>query len=164
MQAFDLFAILPELVLLVATCLLLVVSVYVPEKVTSTPGVEQDIFHTPRGVGFVYFFSLILLAYLSFMFIGRMGDPALVAMNGLFQSDPFSNLLKACSCIAVLVSLVYSKQYLVDRATTPPLKFSDCALGNANSVEDDLPICGADGMRVISVLSHTGQASIPLSC
>ena len=120
MQAFDLYAILPELVLLVVTCLLLVASVYVPERVTSTPGVEQDIFHTPRGVGFVYFFSLILLAYLIFAFVGRMGDPALVAMNGLFQSDPFSNLLKACSCIAVLVSLIYSKQYLMDRALFRP--------------------------------------------
>ena len=120
MQAFDLYAIPPELVLLVATCLLLVASVYVRERVTSTPGVEQDIFHTPRGVGFVYFFSLILLAYLIFAFIGRMGDPALVAMNGLFQSDPFSNLLKACSCIAVLVSLIYSKQYLMDRALFRP--------------------------------------------
>jgi NADH-quinone oxidoreductase subunit N len=88
--------------------------------VTSTPGVEQDIFHTPRGVGFVYFFSLILLVYLIFAFIGRMSDPALVAMNGLFQSDPFSNLLKACSCIAVLVSLIYSKQYLMDRALFRP--------------------------------------------
>ncbi|QWD80744.1 NADH-quinone oxidoreductase subunit NuoN [Polynucleobacter sp. MWH-S4W17] len=120
MQAFDLYAILPELVLLVATCLLLVASVYVRERVSSTTGVEQDIFHTPRGVGFVYFFSLILLAYLIFAFIGRMGDPALVAMNGLFQSDPFSNLLKACSCIAVLVSLIYSKQYLMDRALFRP--------------------------------------------
>ncbi len=120
MQAFDLYAILPELVLLVVTCLLLVVSVYVPERVTSTPGVEQDIFHTPRAVGFVYFFSLILLVFLIFALIGRMGDPALVAMNGLFQSDPFSNLLKACSCIAVLVSLIYSKQYLMDRALFRP--------------------------------------------
>jgi NADH-quinone oxidoreductase subunit N len=120
MQAFDLYAILPELVLLVATCLLLVASVYVRERVTSTPGVEQDVFHTPRGVGFVYFFSIILLVYLVFAFIGRMGDPALVAMNGLFQSDPFSNLLKACSCIAVLVSLIYSKQYLMDRALFRP--------------------------------------------
>ena len=120
MQAFDLYAILPELVLLVATCLLLVASVYVPERVTATPGVEQDIFHTPRGVGFVYFFSLILLAYLIFALVGRMADPALMAMNGLFQSDPFSNLLKACSCIAVLVSLIYSKQYLMDRALFRP--------------------------------------------
>ena len=120
MQAFDLYAILPELVLLLATCLLLVASVYVPERVTATPGVEQDIFHTPRGVGFVYFFSLILLAYLIFALVGRMADPALMAMNGLFQSDPFSNLLKACSCIAVLVSLIYSKQYLMDRALFRP--------------------------------------------
>ena len=120
MQAFDLYAILPELVLLVVTCLLLVASVYVPERVTSTPGVEQDIFHTPRGVGFVYFFSIILLVYLIIALIGRMGDPSLVAMNGLFQSDPFSNLLKACSCGAVLISLIYSKQYLMDRALFRP--------------------------------------------
>jgi NADH-quinone oxidoreductase subunit N len=120
MQAFDLYAILPELVLLVATCLLLVASVYVPERVLSTPGVEQDVFHTPRGVAFVYFFSIILLVYLIFAFMSRMADPSLVAMNGLFQSDPFSNLLKACSCGAVLVSLIYSKQYLMDRALFRP--------------------------------------------
>jgi len=120
MQAFDLYAILPELVLLVAACLLLLASVYVPERVVSTPGIEQDIFHTPRGVGFVYFFTIILLVYLILAFIGRMGDPALLAMNGLFQSDPFSNLLKACSCGAVLVSLIYSKQYLKDRALFRP--------------------------------------------
>ncbi len=120
MQAFDLYAILPELVLLIATCLLLVASVYVPERVVSTPGVEQDIFHTPRGVGFVYFFTIILLVYLIFAFVSRIGDPALMAMNDLFQSDPLSNLLKACSCGAVLVSLIYSKQYLMDRALFRP--------------------------------------------
>jgi len=120
MQAFDLYAVLPELVLLLATCILLVASVYVREKVKSVPGVEQDIFHTPRGVGFVYFFSLILLAYLFLAFIGRLSDVSLVAMNGLFQSDSLSNLLKACSCGAVFVSLIYSKQYLSDRALFRP--------------------------------------------
>jgi NADH-quinone oxidoreductase subunit N len=120
MQAFDLYAVLPELVLLLATCVLLVASVYVREKVKSVPGVAQDIFHTPRGVGFVYFFSLILLAYLFFAFIGRLSDVSLVAMNGLFQSDSISNLLKACSCGAVFVSLIYSKQYLSDRALFRP--------------------------------------------
>ena len=120
MQAFDLYAILPELVLLLATCFLLVASVYVRERVPATPGVEQDIFHTPRGVGFVYFFSLILLIYLIFAFVGRMGDVSIIAMNGLFQSDPLSNLLKACSCGAVAVSLIYSKQYLNDRKLFRP--------------------------------------------
>jgi NADH-quinone oxidoreductase subunit N len=120
MQAFDLYAVLPELVLLLATCVLLVAGVYVREKVKSVPGVEQDIFHTPRGVGFVYFFSLVLLAYLFLAFIGRLGDVSLVAMNGLFQSDSLSNLLKACSCGAVFVSLIYSKQYLSDRALFRP--------------------------------------------
>ena len=120
MQAFDLYAVLPELVLLLATCVLLVASVFVRETVKSVPGVEQDIFHTPRGVGFVYFFSLILLAYLFLAFIGRLSDVSLVAMNGLFQSDSLSNLLKACSCGAVFVSLIYSKQYLSDRALFRP--------------------------------------------
>ena len=120
MQAFDLFAILPELVLLVVTCVLLVASVYVRERQPAQAGVEQDIFHTPRGVGFVYFFTIILLAYLAIVFTSRISDVSLVAMNGLFQSDPFSNLLKACSCGAVLVSLIYSKQYLIDRGMFRP--------------------------------------------
>ena len=120
MQAFDLFAILPELVLLVVTCVLLVASVYVRERQPAIAGVEQDIFHTPRGVGFVYFFTIILLAYLAIAFASRISDVSLVAMNGLFQSDPFSNLLKACSCGAVLVSLIYSKQYLIDRGMFRP--------------------------------------------
>lgn len=120
MQAFDLYAILPELVLLIATCLLLVASVFVRERQPATPGVEQDIFHTPRGVGFVYFFALLLLAYLFFAFFGRLGDVSLLAMNGMFQSDPLSNLLKACSCAAVFVTLVYSKQYLKDRSLFRP--------------------------------------------
>ena len=120
MQAFDLFAILPELVLLVVTCVLLVASVYVRERQPAIAGVEQDIFHTPRGVGFVYFFTILLLAYLAIVFTSRISDVSLVAMNGLFQSDPFSNLLKACSCGAVLVSLIYSKQYLIDRGMFRP--------------------------------------------
>ena len=120
MQAFDLYAILPELVLLLAACLLLVASVFVRERQPANPGVEQDIFHTPRGVGFVYFFTILLLLYLVVAFAGRMGDVSLVAMNGLFQSDPLSNLLKACSCSALLVSLIYSKQYLSDRGLFRP--------------------------------------------
>ena len=120
MQAFDLYAILPELVLLISTCFLLVASVYVRERQPATPGVEQDIFHTPRGVGFVYFFSLILLGYLFIAFAGRLTDVSMLAMNGMFQSDPFSNLLKACSCAAVFVTLIYSKQYLKDRGLFRP--------------------------------------------
>ena len=120
MQAFDLYAILPELVLLVVACLLLVISVYIRENHIATPGIEQDVFHTPRAVSFVYFFTIILLGYLTFAYISRISDDSLVAMNGLFQSDPLSNLLKACSCAAVLVSLIYSKQYLKDRSLFRP--------------------------------------------
>jgi NADH-quinone oxidoreductase subunit N len=120
MQAIDLFAILPELVLLVVACLLLVVSAYIPERHVKSHDSEHDVFHAPRGVSFVYFCSIILLVYLTATFILRMGDDSLVTMNGLFQSDPISNLLKASSCIAVLISLIYSKQYLIDRSLFRP--------------------------------------------
>jgi NADH-quinone oxidoreductase subunit N len=36
-------------------------------------------------------------------------------MNDLYKVDPLSNVLKSVSCIAVMVSFIYSKQYLVDR-------------------------------------------------
>ena len=120
MQAIDLFAILPELVLLIVACLLLVASAYMPERHVNAHDSEHDVFHAPRGVSFVYFFSIILLVYLAATFILRMGDDSLVTMNGLFQSDPISNLLKASSCIAVLLSLIYSKQYLIDRSLFRP--------------------------------------------
>ena len=120
MQVFDLIAVFPELLLLLGACFLLIASVFVREKpiVVSNNSAsidEPDIFHTPRGVGFVYFFSLILLAVLAIAFVGRVGDESVIAMNGLFQSDPVANLLKAGCCLALLLSLIYSKQYLKDR-------------------------------------------------
>ena len=79
MQVFDLIAVFPELLLLLGACFLLIASVFVREKpiVVSNNSAsidEPDIFHTPRGVGFVYFFSLILLAVLAIAFVGRVGD------------------------------------------------------------------------------------------
>ena len=125
MQALDLIAIFPELLLLVTACFLLVASVFVRERPVVISNAfaaseEPDIFHTPRGVGFVYFFSLILLAILAIAFIGRFDDVSLLAMNGLFQSDPVANLLKAGCCLALLISLIYSKQYLKDRGLFRP--------------------------------------------
>jgi NADH-quinone oxidoreductase subunit N len=41
-------------------------------------------------------------------------------MMGLFQADPLANLLKSASCFALLISLIYSRQYLVDRGMFRP--------------------------------------------
>ena len=49
------------------------------------------------------------------MFAGRATDSPMRIMNGLYIIDPFSNVLKCVSTIAVMVTLIYSKQYLIDR-------------------------------------------------
>ena len=49
-----------------------------------------------------------------------MIDLPYFAMAGLFQSDPIANLLKAGCCFALLISLIYSKQYLIDRGLFRP--------------------------------------------
>ena len=56
MQALDLIAIFPELLLLETACFLLVASVFVRERPVIISNAfaaseEPDIFHTPRGVG-----------------------------------------------------------------------------------------------------------------
>jgi NADH-quinone oxidoreductase subunit N len=81
---------------------------------------ERDVFHAPRAASFVYFCSCLLLIGLGIAFLSRMVDLPYFAMAGLFQSDPIANLLKAGCCFALLISLIYSKQYLIDRGLFRP--------------------------------------------
>ncbi|MEY2889724.1 MAG: hypothetical protein RIQ30_1322 [Pseudomonadota bacterium] len=117
MDPFDLIAITPELVLITISCLLLVISAFVKEM-KGDP--ERDVFHAPRAASFVYFCSCLLLIGLGIAFLSRMVDLPYFAMAGLFQSDPIANLLKAGCCFALLISLIYSKQYLIDRGLFRP--------------------------------------------
>ena len=117
MDPFDLIAITPELVLITISCLLLVISTFVKEM-KGDP--ERDVFHAPRAASFVYFCSCLLLIGLGIAFLSRMVDLPYFAMAGLFQSDPIANLLKAGCCFALLISLIYSKQYLIDRGLFRP--------------------------------------------
>jgi NADH-quinone oxidoreductase subunit N len=117
MDPFDLIAITPELVLITISCLLLVISAFLKEM-KGDP--ERDVFHAPRAASFVYFCSCLLLIGLGIAFLSRMVDLPYFAMAGLFQSDPIANLLKAGCCFALLISLIYSKQYLIDRGLFRP--------------------------------------------
>jgi len=117
MDPFDLIAITPELVLITISCLLLVISAFVKEM-KGDP--ERDVFHAPRAASFVYFCSCLLLIGLGIAFLSRMVDLPYFAMAGLFQSDPIANLLKAGCCFALLISLIYAKQYLIDRGLFRP--------------------------------------------
>jgi NADH-quinone oxidoreductase subunit N len=120
MELLDLIVLLPELVILLATCLLLVVSVFVKETPLAADGIVREVFDTPRGANFVYNGALLLLLVVGTVFALRIPDLPIYAMMGLFQADPLANLLKSASCFALLISLIYSRQYLVDRGMFRP--------------------------------------------
>lgn len=110
MQAIDLIATLPELVLLSVACLLLLTAFMNEPNAT-----DEDIFYAPRGTALAYNVTLALLIGLSAAFGLQAVDQPIHAFNELFVVDALSSLLKSFSCLAVFISLVYSKKYLMDR-------------------------------------------------
>jgi NADH-quinone oxidoreductase subunit N len=120
MELLDLIVLLPELVILLAACSLLVLSVFIKETPLAADGMVREVFDTPRGAIFVYNGSLLLLLVIGTVFALRIPDLPIYAMTGLFQADPLANLLKSASCFALLISLIYSRQYLVDRGMFRP--------------------------------------------
>lgn len=111
MQALDLIEILPELALLLVACLILLVTPFIAEPEAT----DSDVFHAPRGASFAYSLSIISLLVLAVVFGLRAGDLTQTVMNGLYKIDPMSCVLKSVASIAVMVSFIYSKQYLIDR-------------------------------------------------
>jgi NADH-quinone oxidoreductase subunit N len=120
MEILDLIVLLPELVILLSACLLLVLSVFIKETPLAADGMVREVFDTPRGANFVYNGALLLLLVIGTIFALRIPDLPIYAMMGLFQADPLANLLKSASCFALLISLIYSRQYLVDRGMFRP--------------------------------------------
>ncbi len=120
MEILDLIVLLPELVILLSACLLLVLSAFVKETPLAADGMVREVFDTPRGANLVYNGALLLLLVIGTVFALRIPDLPIYAMMGLFQADPLANLLKSASCFALLISLIYSRQYLVDRGMFRP--------------------------------------------
>jgi NADH-quinone oxidoreductase subunit N len=120
MEILDLIVLLPELVILLSACLLLVLSAFVKETPLAADGMAREVFDTPRGANLVYNGALLLLLVIGTVFALRIPDLPIYAMMGLFQADPLANLLKSASCFALLISLIYSRQYLVDRGMFRP--------------------------------------------
>jgi NADH-quinone oxidoreductase subunit N len=120
MELLDLFVLLPELIILLSACLLLVLSAFVKETPLAADGMAREVFDTPRGANLVYNGALVLLLVTGTVFAFRIPDLPIYAMMGLFQADPLANLLKSASCFALLISLIYSRQYLVDRGMFRP--------------------------------------------
>ncbi len=87
---------LPEIVLLIATCAILLV----------------DMFLRDSRRYITYLLSLITLVACAFLSLrGFQEGNTVYTFNDLFVADPMSHLLKFCSYIAVAFTLIYSRRY-----------------------------------------------------
>ena len=93
---------LPEMVLLLGACALMIADLYVKSERRSGS------FVLAQGV------LLATAAATTFVFWGT-GGQLVYAFNGLFVSDVLSHVLKLAAYVSVAAALVYSRQYLLDR-------------------------------------------------
>jgi NADH-quinone oxidoreductase subunit N len=93
---------LPEVILLVGACAVMIADLYVKDEAKRvTLGLAQAV--------------LLLCAAATLFVVWGAPGSRLYIFNGLFVSDLLSQLLKLVSYIAVSAALVYSRQYLADR-------------------------------------------------
>ncbi len=90
---------LPEMIVLATACIALL----------------SDLFLRHRYKSIAYFIScigLVLAAVVSFLYIGMY---KVITLNGLFISDDIANLMKFFIYLTVLLSFIYSKNYIDER-------------------------------------------------
>jgi len=96
---------LPEMLLLAGACALMIVDLYVKSE-------RRD---ASFGLAQIVLLLCALATLYVFLVQGQADYSRLLLFNGLFVSDTLSNLLKLVSYLAVWATLIYSRQYLVDR-------------------------------------------------
>ncbi|KTD04550.1 NADH-quinone oxidoreductase subunit NuoN [Fluoribacter gormanii] len=100
------------------TALLENIHVAIPEMIvlaTACIALLADLFLRHRYKSISYFIScvgLVLAAVVSFLYIGMY---KVITLNGLFISDDVANLMKFFIYISVLLSFIYSKNYIDER-------------------------------------------------
>src|SRR5512139_2223821 len=100
MANMNLFAALPEIVLLVAACAILVADLFVPdERRNVTYGLSMA--------------ALVAVAAVLWLFLDNR--VLTYAFNGMYVADPMTSVLKLFSVIAVSFMLVYAQGYARDR-------------------------------------------------
>ena len=94
-------AVLPEAILLASACLILLIDLFVPERLRNLS----------------YSLSLTALAAVA-VSCWNLLDPQVVqyAFGGMFVSDPMAQVLKLFSCLATGFALVYAQNYARARA------------------------------------------------
>ncbi len=99
-EAVYLYTILPELVVLITACIVLVADLYLRED-------QKGLNHTLTVVGLVIALAAVGL-------VG--GDQVTTAFSGAFVRDPMSDLLKGAVLVVTLLTFVYSRNYMRDRS------------------------------------------------
>ncbi len=99
-EAFNIAPAYAEVTMIVGASLLLLVDMYLSESKRSI----------------TYLLSLALLAVCAAISYGDfMSGATLYTFNGMYVSDPMSNLLKLFTYLALALTLIYSRQYTTDR-------------------------------------------------
>ncbi len=95
--AIDFFIALPEIGLLAFASLVLLVEAYSQSKTAS------------------YALTLLGLVCTAALIVATGPAAPTLAFNGLYISDPMGIVLKLLTCLAAIVAVIYSRQYLTDR-------------------------------------------------
>jgi NADH-quinone oxidoreductase subunit N len=101
-QAIDLFTLLPELVVLITACTVLIVDLYLPAE-------RKD---TNQLISFAGL--LIALASVGVVGLG-FGPTSTLAFGDAFVRDPMSDLLKGAVLVVTLLAFAYSARYMRER-------------------------------------------------
>lgn len=99
MENLNLAAALPETFLAVALVAILLV----------------DAFSKSATRDLTYVLSLVTVAVAGAIAFAGLDDPTVYAYSGMYVSDPLANLLKFFTCVAVVLTLIYSRGYSNDR-------------------------------------------------
>ncbi|MBW8904974.1 MAG: NADH-quinone oxidoreductase subunit NuoN [Betaproteobacteria bacterium] len=98
---FDHLPALPEVLLLIGACALMIFDLYVK--------------HEGRGASAVFAQIVLALCAVATLFVDFGTRQHLYLFNGLFVVDHLANLLKLVCYLSVSAALVYSRSYLVER-------------------------------------------------
>ncbi len=95
LESLNLLPALPEIFLLCAVSVILILDLFIPE----------------RNRSYIHLLSLLTLAACAGITLGSGSDEVSFAFNGMFVDDPLSDLLKVCVYIGVAGVLIYSHEY-----------------------------------------------------
>ncbi len=99
MENLNLAAALPEIFLAIAICVILLVD-------ASQKNPTRDL---------TYFLTLTAVAITGAIAVADFGSATQYAYSGMYVTDPMGNLLKIFSCVAVILTIIYSRGYVNDR-------------------------------------------------